>query len=647
MKKLLIYSVFCLACLAYTEASAQGYWLPRKEGSKTVYDVKVPKDFAEMLKTSKKNAYEIKYHREEKNIKGKTWIFHSTAISWDNKIDGMLTWEGTDGGVGGEWETVNTTSPEWNNCYEKGISPNVRVYNGSWKIASLTMVEFPDANVAPLVIDLSQGTPFDTYSQESPYTQIIPFANPDGSLEVAWQMQGDNNIKVANYAKGNYAKTKAKNAKGLGQLAGFAKDAQGNNYLMSFEKYSTEEHAEKCKPLHVYKNDQLFWSAKSGDENKCGDERLVNSPNDWGSSRLMVGKDKLAMELNFMSAHAHSGFVPLAGSNQTTDLFQTLYQHTVDNRLFFDGTDFIVFENRDHDVSLTLMKMSPTAPMPFRPDIANVRSIYSHTNVGNNTYCEIGNVQLGVDNGDGYLVLFTSERDWDSWAKPSGMQWLMSPRDLAVVHVRKDFDKQPSNMRHHSKDEYSQAPKMVDNSKVVNSNGAGKLVTYPSATDGWDWANYNKEVHADIESGELSNRQLQTAGVNWLTSFGSKYENSKHLPNSGETFSSVHRPKLVRLSANTYIAIWEEHKVTMKDWVATQFSTTKAMKITTAKAGDKVNITQGAVKDLGNKVRLPKWEDAILLDGKAAWVTGDTSEMILKLYTLDANLNLVETKLDL
>jgi hypothetical protein len=71
------------------------------------------------------------------------------------------------------------------------------------------------------------------------------------------------------------------------------------------------------------------------------------------------------------------------------------------------------------------------------------------------------------------------------------------------------------------------------------------------------------------------------------------------------------------------------------------------MKITTAKAGDKVNITQGAVKDLGNKVRLPKWEDAILLDGKAAWVTGDTSEMILKLYTLDANLNLVETKLDL
>ena len=154
-------------------------------------------------------------------------------------------------------------------------------------------------------------------------------------------------------------------------------------------------------------------------------------------------------------------------------------------------------------------------------------------------------------------------------------------------------------------------------------------------------------VHEEIQSGELTNRQIQTAGVNWLTSFGTKYETAKHLPATNETFSSVHRPKLVRLSANTYIAIWEEHKVVMKEWVETKFSTTKAMKITTAKAGEKVNITQGAVKDLGSKVRLPKWEDAILLDGKAAWVTGDASEMILKLYTLDANLNLTEVKLDL
>lgn len=202
-------------------------------------------------------------------------------------------------------------------------------------------------------------------------------------------------------------------------------------------------------------------------------------------------------------------------------------------------------------------------------------------------------------------------------------------------------------MRHHSKDEYSQAPKMVDVSAIVNSNGTGKLITYPSATDGWDWANYSHPVYEDIQSGELTKRQIKTAGVNWLTSYGTKYETAKRHATKGETFMSAHRPKLVRIAANTYIAIWEEHTATFSDWVTTKYTTTKAMKITTTKAGDKINITASTPKDLGNKVRMQEFEDAFLLAGKAAWVAGDTSEMILKLYTIDANLNLQEFKLDL
>jgi hypothetical protein len=227
------------------------------------------------------------------------------------------------------------------------------------------------------------------------------------------------------------------------------------------------------------------------------------------------------------------------------------------------------------------------------------------------------------------------------------MKALMTPRDLAVVHVKKDFDKQPSNMRHHSKDDYSQAPKMVDTSPIVNSNGAGKLITYPSATDGWDWANYSQLVYDEIQSGELDKRQIKTAGVNWLTSYGTKYETAKRHATKDETFTTVQRPKLVRIAANTYIAIWEEHTATFSEWVTTKYTTTKAIKITTTKAGDKVNITATPPKDLGKNVRVQEFEDAFLLAGKAAWVVGDTSEMILKLFTLDANLNLQTFKLDL
>src|SRR5262249_25561271 len=153
-----------------------------------------------------------------------------------------------------------------------------------------------------------------------------------------------------------------------------------------------------------------------------------------------------------------------------------------DQRVIFDGSDFLVWEKRDHNVSLTLMKVGPGERSPEQDGgwQEKVRSIYPTTNYGNSTYLELGQIVPGLDGG--YLVLFASERDWDyrlsgrnfaaDWSRKSKDRPVpssyLSPRDLAAVHVIKDFDKQDANWRDVGGTWFSQAPGEVNASKLVN-----------------------------------------------------------------------------------------------------------------------------------------------------------------------------------
>lgn len=480
--------------------------------------------------------------------------------------------------------------------------------------------------------------------------EIIPFANADGSVDIAWRDYSATPPKIYltrfSATAGGYARIGADTLPSLGLLCGFTKDAQGNVYHMTAEKGDGETQ----KRIILYKNKQPFWNFMMQD----GDNppQLPKLPCDNGTSQIVTGAGKLFLDINLLPSHAYNVLLDLdnPAANAGRAARETLWHHNLDQRVLFDGTDFIAVENRDHEVTLSMMKFSPTEKYPFEGFHERLRSVYTRTNNGNSVFTELGDIAPGVGNSSGYLMLFASERDWDDQmegltkrGEQTGLGGQVAPRDLAVIHVKKDFNKEEPNWKDIKGDWYSQAPKMVDTTAIVNSIGTGKITTYHARNDGWDWPNYNADIAREIANGALAARQRKTAGVNWLTSYGVPFENTGQLPEVGKQFTTVVHPKLVRLASNSYIAIWEEWKGARATWdklmTDKTYATTKAMTLTLAPEGDKVRINAGATKDLG-KIRVMAYDDAFALGGKAAWVTGDETNKSLKLNMLDAALNL-------
>lgn len=536
--------------------------------------------------------------------------------------------------------------------------------------ASLLLVNFVVNAVRPVwaqdaaAKENAVGRPFDA-NRRTPdagglFPEIIPVANADGSFDVAWRDAAQPAAKIYLTKFGasgdGYQRKSSEELASLGVLAGFTKDDKGNFYYMTAQPAQGQE----PRAVKIYKNKTFLQNFQVQDgDGPCTDPKL---PLDNGSSQIAVGAGKLMVDMNIMPAHAYNIILDLdkPAANAGRCGRETLWHHNFDNRIMFDGQDFVALENRDHEVTLSMMKFSPTEKYPFEGYAERLRSVYTRTNNGNSVYTEIGQMQLGLDNGNGYLVLFTSERDWDNQmagqrvaGQQTGIGGELGPRDLAIIHVKKDFDKQEVNWKSTPKEKekdgniISQAPKLVDTTGVVNSLGTGKTVNYLAENDGWDWPNYNTDTAALIASGELAQRAYKTGGVNWLTDYGVPFEKARRFPNKaakegqkGEAFKSATRAKLVRLSPNNYVAIWEEHNAQRNHEGGLEkiYATTKAMSLTLAADGANVRINKGAVKDLG-RLRLNPNDDALNLSGKAAWVTGDQVNYTLKLHTVDAALN--------
>ena len=514
-------------------------------------------------------------------------------------------------------------------------------------------------NVVPAALAQTDPKPFDPNKNKPQewmnLPEIIPFANPDGSIDIAWSdhSAAPPKIYLTRFVKNadGYARSSAEELPSLGVLAGFTKDEKGNVYHLTAELGKGED----PKRIVLYKNKQLFWEMKTQDGD--GPPQSPKLPCDSGTSQIVTGAGKLFVDINLLPAHAYNVILDLENPRANAQRYarETLWHHNFDQRVLFDGKDFIAIENRDHEVTLSMMKFSPTESYPFSPYAERLRSVYTRTNNGNSTFTELGDIAVGAGDGNGYLVLFASERDWDDQMaglnKPgeqTGLNGHILPRDLAVIHVRKDFDRQEINWksieaeREKDGNSISQAPKLVDTTSVVNSVGTGKIVSYKAENDGWDWPNYNADTAKLIKSGDLAERAYKTGGVNWLTAYGDRFETAKRLPPVGKPFTTVANPKLVRVAPNNYVAIWEEQSGTRIDGqpltVAKTYQTTKAMGLTLEMQGSRVQITKSPINDLG-KIRLMPFDDAFDLGGKAAFVTGDEASKSLKLHVIDADLN--------
>ena len=113
--------------------------------------------------------------------------------------------------------------------------------------------------------------------------------------------------------------------------------------------------------------------------------------------------------------------------------------------------------------------------------------------------------------------------------------------------------------------------------------------------------------------------------------------------NKDESFSAG-RPKMVRLSDNNYINIWERwtHRINKEGTgVEGSFDSSWAMKI-----NQEGQVLKEAVK-LSATVRITRGDEPVLWNVKAAFLAGDVVENKLIIYTGDGDLKFNSTPMPL
>jgi hypothetical protein len=403
-------------------------------------------------------------------------------------------------------------------------------------------------------------------------------------------------------------------------------------------------------------------------------EKTVKGPLMAGSSQLAVapGAKRVAAAVNLHPAHPYYLLVDAEQTDQSEEPHNTLWHHGFDQRAFFDGSSFVIMENRDHDVGVTLMKIDASEPSPkgkFAWD-DRIRSVYATAQYGNSTRVQLGQIQSGM--AGGYLVAFAAERAWDFkfgsndnlvYGQDGGPAWppgVAAPYDYGFVHVVADFETKEPNWRNADGTWLSQSPAMVDNSQLVNSAGETSTVSYATAFDGFDWPNYtgteDLEKLAEQQFGDPSRwndtvRKHRMTGVNWVTRYGDAYvnKNGEFAARVGSIIdNTVIRPKLARIGDGRYIAIWEEERVEINGqndgknyYEVHSYQRTRAASISLAQGGDKVVPTVGAPVTLfqdDSAGRLSLHVDSFSLHGAAAWLTGNAVDRKLVIHTVSDKL---------
>lgn len=118
-----------------------------------------------------------------------------------------------------------------------------------------------------------------------------------------------------------------------------------------------------------------------------------------------------------------------------------------------------------------------------------------------------------------------------------------------------------------------------------------------------------------------------------VISVGTQYTNRlRWLTNySGSSNLHAERPKLVAIGGNQYIVLWEEWQI--QGSYQDTYIGVKAMLI-----DDQGNILKPA-KLITVRHHLHRGDDAIYLDQRAAWVTGNATDKSLAIHLVDASLN--------
>ena len=484
--------------------------------------------------------------------------------------------------------------------------------------------------------------PFDTESSPSEQLrfngsspQIVGTAIAN-SLTFSWQLYEGNNptsSKITHFtrAAGNYTKAWEKLLP-LPRLVGMCSDGS-NFYVVSAarEDLSADKNTLQFRPnvLIMTKLDaqgNQLWQRDLNNAEYLGNNpsSAVFSPMTAGTGALSYGAGKVIVALASNTVPDPQGFrhqraqyfVVGADGGGFRAASETSWRHSFDQRLVFDGQDFIFTDLADAGWympggGITVRKIRPTSSgADFIGDQENKQGTYIYArqaeteNNQNFAFTSLGDLEIGAQ---GYLALFTSEKSNPGRTRNGWIEPVMEPRNLGFVHVTRAFETvregswNGGETRGNTIIQNSDPIKINITRSVVDSSGLSQTFQRP--------ANPNKTF-------------TQT-GIVWLTNLSAGM--------------SAERPKMIKLAPDRFVALWEEWSYSGAQLT---HNATKGMLF-----NEQGQILAGP---LSFNARLnPSGADRpFVLDGKVAWIVGNAASGKFTLFTVDTNLALSKVLLD-
>jgi hypothetical protein len=280
-----------------------------------------------------------------------------------------------------------------------------------------------------------------------------------------------------------------------------------------------------------------------------------------------------------------------------------LVSHSFDQRLLFDGTDFIALHQADkYPIAGPLIQNLQTRPGAFRPAAF---AVFTCPIFDNDVYFELGGFAAEKD---GYPVLFTATHNTEAVNDGNAAAKRRVAWDLAMAYVVRDFDAKPQPMN----------PYDVVGSGILDE-GYGQVEQFTA-----------DDYSLNQATGDWTKREprMFKRRVQWLT----------HYDADKKAVSKATSAKLVKLREGEYLAVWEQHKLADEQW---KYDRTWAVTVTIEGSAGKKQIKKGQPKGFKN-LRLHRGDDPVALTIDkvtfAGWVTAGATNKQLLLHTLDADL---------
>lgn len=640
-------------------AGSVSYWLAQSQPGDTSvsFRVRVPEDVAtKVIRRSDDKA--TGYKTFQRTIGGRTYDFFQNDLCWEasaaarGNLSFLISRSG--GGVGGgeTWEQVRTDGawPQFKQALDRQAKP-LEIANGWFKATPLIVAYAGDG--AP-DIQFNRVGPFDTAgapSDQANYHSTKPqimAALADGGMIVGWNEYASGrlvNARLTRIVNGQDKFIKAwEKTLPLPALGGVATDGT-NAYVLcaSNEDLLNDKTTANYRPgvLQLVKFDRSgnqLWVKDLNNEQYLGGldsnglaNRGVYSPFVGGTGQLEYGNGRLLVSLACNTLpdariggvrHQRAMFFTVGEDGSGSQSFaESSGRHSFDQRVLFDGTDFVIAEVGDAGwympaAGIAIRKAKPNANggAEFVPAAAEGVYIYARRGNGdsysNTSFTSLGNLALG---DRGYVALFSSQIS-NGQPPVSGFESpVPEPRNLAMVHVVKNFEAvQDATMYADFQPEGKPIPGNVSIDFRNQSYKVGPINITNNVVDS------NGPTSELITRADNPERTFRQHGIVWLTNHGAGV--------------SVERPRLIRLSADRYMALWEE-------WTYTgtgqnlKYQATKAMLI-----GEYGNVLQAA-RPVNARLNPAGADRLFQLGTGAAWLTGDTGSGKLTLHLVDANLN--------